>query len=179
MHSPRTDVVMRTATWGGTHLAVGAAAGVTAVTMMKRGKPGDAWTVIVSTTGAMAVNTILKNIFRRERPQQLRRLIRLPRSHSFPSGHSLLAAATFPIMAHHLVERKPPAVQIAAQAAAGVTILAVGTSRVYFGVHFPSDVLAGFAAGLGWLGLTSLTHALIDDVRTSSSAAAQGVPTSK
>jgi undecaprenyl-diphosphatase len=41
-------------------------------------------------------------------------------------------------------------------------IVSVGFSRVYFGVHFPSDVLGGFAAGFGWLGLTSLSHTAVE-----------------
>ena len=165
LSSPRADEIMRVATYMGTHIAVGTGAGITALTMLKRDKPADALTVIISTGGAMAINSVLKNIFRRQRPQQLRRLIRLPKSHSFPSGHSLLAAATFPIMAHHLVYNDGLPAQLCAQAVAGVTILSVGASRVYFGVHFPSDVLAGFAAGLGWLGLTSLSHTLIEGDR--------------
>ena len=45
---------------------------------------------------------------------------------------------------------------------AGAAILTVGFSRVYFGVHFPSDVFGGFAAGFGWLGLTALSHTVIE-----------------
>jgi undecaprenyl-diphosphatase len=116
----------------------------------------------VSTGGAMAINTILKNIFQRQRPQELSRRIALPKSHSFPSGHSLLAAATYPIVAHHLVQRQSVGVQATVHAAAALTILTVGFSRVYFGVHFPSDVLGGFAAGFGWLGLTSLSHTIVE-----------------
>src|SRR3954471_17333749 len=110
----------------------------------------------------MAINTILKNIFQRQRPIEMARRIKLPRSHSFPSGHSLLSAATYPIVAHHLVERKSLATQSVAHSVAALVIVSVGFSRVYFGVHFPSDVLGGFAAGLGWLGLTSLSHTAVE-----------------
>ena len=105
---------------------------------------------------------MLKNIFKRRRPQERARKIKLPRSHSFPSGHSLLSAATFPIAAHHFVERQSLPVQAVVHTSAGLLILSVGFSRIYFGVHFPSDVLAGFAAGFGWLGLTSLSHTIVD-----------------
>ena len=54
-------------------------------------------------------------------------------------------------------------VQATIHTLAGLTILSVGFSRIYFGVHFPSDVLGGFAAGFGWLGLTSLSHTLVDE----------------
>lgn len=149
----------------GSHGVIGAAAGLTAITMFYKGRKADAWTVVVSTGGAMAINTLLKNVFQRQRPQELARRIKLPRSHSFPSGHSLLSAATYPIVAHHLVERQSLPVQAAAHTLAGLIILSVGFSRVYFGVHFPSDVLGGFAAGFGWLGLTSLSHTVVDSNR--------------
>ena len=145
----------------GSHAAISTAAGLTAIAMLRKGQKSDAWTVIISTGGAMAINTILKNIFQRERPIEMARRIKLPRSHSFPSGHSLLSAATYPIVAHHLVQNESSSTQAIVHTMVGLTILSVGFSRVYFGVHFPSDVFGGFAAGFGWLGLTSLSHTLL------------------
>jgi len=160
--NPTMHHVMEAATQLGSHAAISAAAGLTAIAMLRRGAKQDAWTVVVSTGGAMAINTILKNVFQRQRPQELARRIKLPKSHSFPSGHSLLSAATYPIVAHHLVQHRSIATQAFVHTLAGITIISVGFSRVYFGVHFPSDVLGGFAAGLGWLGLTSLSHTVIE-----------------
>ena len=160
--NPTTTHVMHAVTQLGSHAIIGAAAGLTALTMLRRGRKHDAMTVIVSTGGAMVINTVLKNIFRRQRPKELARRIALPKSHSFPSGHSLLAAATYPIVAHHLVENESLPVQAVAHTLAGLIIIGVGFSRVYFGVHFPSDVLGGFAAGFGWLGLTSLSHTAVE-----------------
>lgn len=154
-----TDV-MHAVTQLGSHVAIGTAAGVTALLMLRKDRKHDAFTVAMSAGGAMALNTILKNIFQRQRPQELARRIRLPKSHSFPSGHSLLSAATYPIVVHHLVEDLSLPVQAVAHAMTGLTIISVGFSRIYFGVHFPSDVLGGFAAGFGWLGLTSLSHTI-------------------
>ncbi len=159
---PAPHNALHLATQLGSHAAIGAAAGITALIMLRRGRKHDAWTVVVSTGGAMIINTVLKNIFRRQRPIEMARRIRLPKSHSFPSGHSLLSAATYPIVAHHLVERASLPVQAAVHTMAGMIILSVGFSRVYFGVHFPSDVLGGFAAGFGWLGLTSLSHTAVE-----------------
>ncbi|HEV7923116.1 MAG TPA: phosphatase PAP2 family protein [Thermoanaerobaculia bacterium] len=160
--NPATNRIMEAVTTLGSHAAIGTAAGVTAIAMLAKGHKQDAWTVVISTGGAMAINTILKNIFQRQRPKELARRIKLPKSHSFPSGHSLLSAATYPIVAHHLVQNESVAVQAAVHTAAALVILSVGFSRVYFGVHFPSDVLGGFAAGFGWLGLTSLSHTVVE-----------------
>ena len=160
--NPATNRIMEGITQLGSHAAISAAAGITAIAMLTKGRRQDAWTVVISTGGAMAINTILKNIFQRQRPQELARRIKLPKSHSFPSGHSLLSAATYPIVAHHFVQHESVAVQAVAHTAAALVILSVGFSRVYFGVHFPSDVLGGFAAGFGWLGLTSLSHTVVE-----------------
>ncbi len=160
--NPAMHNVMEAITQLGSHVAISSAAGLTALMMLKDGRKQDAWTVAVSTGGAMAINTILKNVFQRQRPVELARRIKLPKSHSFPSGHSLLSAATYPIVAHHLVQNRSVAAQAFVHTFAGITILSVGFSRIYFGVHFPSDVLGGFAAGLGWLGITSLSHTIAE-----------------
>ena len=159
---PHVSRYLHVATQLGTHAAIGAAAGITALMLFRKGRKHDAWTVIVSTGGAMAINTLLKNVFRRQRPQELARRIKLPRSHSFPSGHSLLSAATYPIVVHNLVQDESAGVQAIAHTLSAFLVLSVGFSRIYFGVHFPSDVLGGFAAGIGWLGLTSLSHTAAD-----------------
>lgn len=153
---------MQLITQFGSHAVIGAASAIAAWQLTRKGKTRDAWTVVLNTAGAMALNTSLKAVFQRQRPQERARHIRLPRSHSFPSGHSLLSAATYPIVMHHLVQSRSTSVLLAGQAVAGALIVSVGFSRVYFGVHFPSDVFGGFAAGLGWLGLTSLTHTMIE-----------------
>lgn len=159
--NPAMHRSMEAVTQLGSHAAISIASGITALAMLRKGRRDDAWTVIVSTGGAMAINTILKNVFRRQRPIELARRIKLPKSHSFPSGHSLLSAATYPIVAHHIVQNASLPLQAVAHTLVGMAILSVGFSRVYFGVHFPSDVLGGFAAGFGWLGLTSLSHTIV------------------
>lgn len=100
--------------------------------------------------GSMAVtsalvNTVLKFLFRRTRPEQEwlrtdRRPRRSPTSSSFPSGHSASAAAFVTGVA---MESLP------AGAALAPVGLAVGYSRVHVGVHYPGDVVAGFAVGAG------------------------------
>ncbi|HXI12202.1 MAG TPA: phosphatase PAP2 family protein [Thermoanaerobaculia bacterium] len=146
----------------GSHAVIGASAGITAIMMIRRGRRHDAFFVLMSTGGAMALNTVLKNIFRRQRPKEMSRRIKLPSSHSFPSGHSLLSAATYPIVAHSLVQRRSTRTQTFVMTLTGWTIAMVGFTRIYLGVHFPSDVLGGFAAGLGWLGLTAVSHSFVD-----------------
>lgn len=158
IQSRRVTAVMRVVTFLGEHPTIGGVTWITASTLRARGRSREAWTVVLHVTGAMMLNTTLKAIFQRQRPQERARHIRLPRSHSFPSGHSMLTAATYPIVVHHMVERRRLVVQAVAHALSTAAITSVGFSRVYFGVHFPSDVFAGLAAGYGWLGLTALTH---------------------
>ena len=82
--NPPMHAAMDAVTQLGSHAAIGSAAGITALAMWQQGRREDAWTVVVSTGGAMAINTLLKNIFQRQRPIERARRITLPNSHSFP-----------------------------------------------------------------------------------------------
>ena len=91
-----------------------------------------------------------KAIFERERPQALFDYM-VGDTPSFPSGHALAATCFFGLVAHltslNLVSRGS---QIAVWTLAIVIVLIVGLSRIYFDVHYPSDVAAGYLAGLIW-----------------------------
>lgn len=70
---------------------------------------------------------------------------------SFPSGHSMLSAVTFLTLGAILAgAQKDRAMRIYVLSLAAILTLAVGLSRVYLGVHWPTDVLGGWAAGTGW-----------------------------
>lgn len=86
---------------------------------------------------------ILKEYFHRARPEPFFNLA-TPGSFSFPSGHALMSTVFYLTLATVMTTK--PAIRAAAVALAGC----IGLSRVYLGVHYPTDVLAGFAAGAFW-----------------------------
>ena len=96
--------------------------------------------------GAGILTVTLKEVFARARPEQM---LLAKAGFAFPSGHSLLSAATFGAIAI-LVSTRAPAMRRWAIAACVSIVAAVGTSRAYLFVHFPSDVLAGWALGITW-----------------------------
>ncbi|KON90282.1 hypothetical protein AF332_12615 [Sporosarcina globispora] len=105
--------------------------------------------VVSSGLGAL-FNMLLKWIFKRERPD-IRPLIE-EQGFSFPSGHSMGSFIFYGSLAYmiiHLAKRKRW--KAAWTVLLGCFIIMIGLSRIYLGVHFPSDVIAGFAAGGAWL----------------------------
>lgn len=99
--------------------------------------------------GAAASNYVMKAAIARARPGGLIPSV-IETSYSFPSGHATVALALYGFMAYALCRRYPKhARKITATAAA--VILAVGFGRLYLGVHFPSDVIAGYLLGGLWL----------------------------
>jgi undecaprenyl-diphosphatase len=92
--------------------------------------------------GSELLNLLLKHLFHRLRPEHLGGLD----SFSFPSGHAMAAASTYGMVAVVLA-RSHPDLQVPACILAPVLALLVGTSRIFLGFHWASDVLAGFAAG--------------------------------
>lgn len=106
--------------------------------------------VLVSTYGGMALSTALKEAFGRPRPSVVPHLVAVS-SPSFPSGHSLVSAVAYltlgALLARATTDRATKAYCIGL--AATLTAL-IGVSRIYVGVHYPTDVLAGWIAGLLW-----------------------------
>ena len=106
---------------------------------------------LVTMGGASLLNRVLKLSFQRPRPQPYFDLV-APASYSFPSGHALLSfcfygAIAFMIDAH----LRRSSQRIAVWLFTGALVLLVGVSRIYLGVHYASDVIAGFTSAFIWL----------------------------
>jgi len=104
--------------------------------------------ILVSTGGGAMLAVLLKAIFPRERPPFALHLMDSP---SFPSAHSMMAAVVYPTLAV-LIARIQPSLRIRVYIIAlGLLIpFLVGFSRVYLGVHYITDVVAGWCMGLVW-----------------------------
>ncbi len=108
--------------------------------------------LVFSVSGAALFNLLLKGVFQRERPNLYR--LAEETGFSFPSGHSMAAFALYGVLAYllwrHIASKKG---RLALIALAALLVLSIGLSRIYLGVHYPSDVLAGYLASMVWLGL--------------------------
>lgn len=127
-------------------LVTGAVAGF----LYMAGKYHALFLLIASTFGGLGLSTLLKECFERPRPNIVPHLSYVMTS-SFPSGHSMLAAVvylTLGTLLAELVERR--ALKVYALAIAFIVTVLIGASRVFLGVHWPTDVLAGWCAGLAW-----------------------------
>jgi undecaprenyl-diphosphatase len=92
-----------------------------------------------------------KTIFERQRPQAMFDYV-IGDTPSFPSGHALASICFFGLLAYLIsLNLNSSSAKIAVWASAVFIILVVGFSRIYFDVHFPSDVIAGYLAGLIWM----------------------------
>jgi undecaprenyl-diphosphatase len=127
-------------------LMTGAVAGF----LLLRRMYGAMCLVLAATAGGTIASTLLKLVFERDRPTVVPHLS-IVSSHSFPSGHSLISAVVYltlgALLARFVKERMLKAYFLLV--ALLLTFL-VGVSRVYLGVHYPTDVLAGWSAGLAW-----------------------------
>ncbi len=121
------------------------------VWLLIRRSRGDGLILVAAVAGASIINILLKLLFQRPRPSPLWALAH-ETSFSFPSGHSVTAMAFYGTVAFLLWRRVESRV---ARAAIVITtillILGTGASRVYLGVHYPSDVAAGFLVGATWV----------------------------
>lgn len=106
--------------------------------------------VVIAVGGGILISSLLKTEFDRPRPDLVPHESYVY-TKSFPSGHSMLSAVTYLTLAAllaHIQERRR--IKYYLMGVAVLATVAVGVSRVYMGVHWPSDVLAGWAAGAAW-----------------------------
>ena len=101
--------------------------------------------------GASLLNITLKLAFKRERPVPFFDLS-APESYSFPSGHSLASCVFFAGLAAILSGRiKRKRTRTIMWTTATIMFLLIGLSRIYLGVHYTTDVIAGFASAIIWI----------------------------
>lgn len=115
-------------------------------------RPRAATFMTMASVGTLVLSTALKLLFQRARPADVGYLIAAPTSFSFPSGHALgsmgvLASAVVVLYA----VGAPRWLRRVATLAVGLFVLGVAVSRVYFGVHYPSDVIGGQLAAAAWV----------------------------
>jgi undecaprenyl-diphosphatase len=106
--------------------------------------------LLAATLGGRLLNVVLKALFARPRPAFELHLTEVS-SMSFPSGHAMDSAVIYLTMAALLARLvQPRLLKMYFLGLAGFLTVVIGISRVYLGVHYPSDVLAGWTAGLAW-----------------------------
>jgi undecaprenyl-diphosphatase len=111
---------------------------------------GAAIWLLITLAGATVLDLSLKWAFHRPRPTPF--YGPLPSTYSFPSGHSLFSFCFYGVLAGLLSQRvRSRGLRVAIWVVAAVLIFAIGLSRIYLGVHYPSDVLGGFLTGTIWV----------------------------
>ncbi|MEW9806335.1 phosphatase PAP2 family protein [Mesorhizobium sp. ZMM04-5] len=114
------------------------------------GRRRQALLVLVAVGGGQILSSLLKLGIDRPRPHLVPHLVEV-QTLSFPSGHAMMAAVTYLTLGSMLAGTvKGTAIRVYVLGLAVLVTLMVGASRVYLGVHWPSDVLAGWCAGFAW-----------------------------
>ena len=147
--SPSLDTVMLTITRLGNPIVVVIIVVVSLGILWWRGKQQEAKIFAIACLGAFILNTGLKLVFGKIRPQLWHHIIR-ETSPSFPSGHALGSLVLYGLLAYLLTTKYPKAAKII-YGFAVFLIAAIGVSRLYLGVHWPTDIFAGYGVGFLWL----------------------------
>lgn len=118
--------------------------------LLLQGMQRTALFVLIASAGGWILNTVLKDLFARPRPDVVPHL-RDVMSLSFPSGHAMASAAVYLTLGALLMRISTrPATKFYFMAVAILATILIGASRVYLGVHYPTDVLGGWLMGFSW-----------------------------
>ena len=164
--SPPLTEAMRGASFLGTPTVLIALGTLVAVIYLRQQRPRTALLFVVTMAGAAILDAVLKLAFHRPRPAPFFGL-HAPASYSFPSGHALISCCFCGVIAAFAAARTASRLRRALYwtAAALLTAL-IGFSRIYLGVHYPSDVLAGYAAAIVWVFSVALARRWLRRART-------------
>lgn len=123
---------------------------LTVVYLLMVHRRGAALLVTISVGGGVLLNTVLKQSFDRPRPDLVPHGVEVLTA-SFPSGHAMMTAIAYLTLAALLMRVLPERrLKAFVLGAAALIVGIVGLSRVYLGVHWPTDVLAGWTIGFAW-----------------------------
>ena len=151
LHTPRLDRAARAVTFLGSHLFLVPATLLVALGLRSKGHWISALLFSGSVVGGFALNSLLKITFQRARPDLWQALV-AEHTYSFPSGHAAMSTVFFgglAAVAIHLSKR--PAVRVTAVVLATAAAVTVAGTRIYLGVHWTTDVVAGILVGLFWV----------------------------
>jgi undecaprenyl-diphosphatase len=154
-----------TMTWIGTPVVIGIL--VALVTLLLASKGRWRWAVYLALTNGVGalINLALKTIFARARPD-LAAALRQAHGYSFPSGHAMGATIFFGTVTYLMVRSSRGWQAHAFAMAFGCTMaIAISASRVYLGVHWISDVAAGYSSGLLWLVTSTVAYETFRRIR--------------
>jgi undecaprenyl-diphosphatase len=145
----------RAATTAGSSLVVDVVAAVVALALLIARLWRGAVLVVVARLGELASTTAVKDLLARPRPTLVDPVDHAA-GYGFPSGHAAGSAAVYGALVLLVLPRAARWARALLLAAGTLLICAVAASRVLLGVHYPSDVAAGMALGLAWVGVAAL-----------------------
>ncbi len=148
--TPVADAFMLEITALGTGIVVMTIVGIAALFLSLTRHKYSALLLLVATAGGLVLNSALKLFFDRPRPQVFEWGTHAATS-SFPSGHAMSAAIVYSTVAYLAARlHKYAWARAITLFVAGIIIVLICASRMYLGVHYPSDVIAGATIGLAW-----------------------------
>ncbi|HWS79767.1 MAG TPA: phosphatase PAP2 family protein [Rubrobacter sp.] len=159
------DGPMRIVTALGYYWFVVALLVVVVVLFYRRGWKLSAILLLVSTAGSAVLTTVLKSVFQRARPELFDSGYHAS-FYSFPSGHATVAVGLYGMLTLVLAYRLRGAARWAVVVSGIFVVLLIGFSRLYLGVHYPTDIVAGYLAALLWLVCVGAVYALWLSVRS-------------
>ena len=149
-----TNMMLGATALGSQAVILGVSAGAM-IGLWLGGRRGEARLVLVVIAGAELCLLLIKAFFHRPRPDAFFGVI-APPSYSFPSGHALLSLCCYGTLAALAGARLGSGARRAVRIAAAVLILAIGVSRIYLGVHYPTDVIGGYLVAIAWMAVATL-----------------------